>query len=272
MKWRAKQKGDICYIKGFVDEYCDLERLFKTPPEKLILNLRDVVAIEFAAIRAWVDFVRDHNCEVIYQECSVSVIEAFNQVPEAVGKNSRIDSFYARFYCDHCDNEDEVSLVKGLNFDEHSRELPNVSCSSCGATTQFDHDEKEYFSFLKAQQQFKSAEKVTIRRKALKTLVEIRSNSYGNKTDKMFCENISRGGLFCIGSGNYPLGSQLHLSFSVPLEKEYKVEATCEVKWLRSENVMEQKLPGVGFEFIDLAPQNRKVLNEYLGRVLKSPA
>ena len=69
-------------------------------------------------------------------------------VPEFLGTNVKIKSFYARYYCEDCDMEEDILLdVKECFPDLSNIEAPEVICE-CGLQFEFDDNESEFFLFL----------------------------------------------------------------------------------------------------------------------------
>jgi uncharacterized protein (TIGR02266 family) len=77
-----------------------------------------------------------------------------------------------------------------------------------------------------------------------------------------FTEDISEGGLFVATYELKALGTEFDLVFSLPDGYEIKTRAV--VRWLRDpHNVTEDSHPGMGLQFIDLAPEHRRAIESF---------
>jgi len=89
--------------------------------------------------------------KIIIEECSESIIDQGNMIPNFYGKNNqvRIQSFYASYYCDD-DEEQKVLLEEGIHYKWKGGMIaePEVPCPLCSKPMLLDADPKVYFYFL----------------------------------------------------------------------------------------------------------------------------
>ena len=99
-------------------------------------------------VREWVNAVKNADVLLEYINCPTAVVEQFNMVPEFLGKNIKVKSFFARYYCEECDIEENMLIDVNEYFpDCNNIEIPEFLCD-CGSPFEFDDDEDEFFMFL----------------------------------------------------------------------------------------------------------------------------
>ncbi|MGV3625642.1 MAG: TIGR02266 family protein [Archangium sp.] len=78
-----------------------------------------------------------------------------------------------------------------------------------------------------------------------------------------FSSNISEGGLFVTTVKLLPLGTEVELGFSLPSGE--RIDTRAVVRWLRESNeVMPEMLDGMGLQFIDLPPEARTAIEQFV--------
>jgi len=76
--------------------------------------------------------------------------------------------------------------------------------------------------------------------------------------------NLASGGLFIKTTKGLPVGTILDLEFNLPKTKKV-IHTTGKVAWARSQDISTEKMPpGMGVEFIDMNPEDKKLLEKYL--------
>jgi uncharacterized protein (TIGR02266 family) len=69
--------------------------------------------------------------------------------------------------------------------------------------------------------------------------------------------NLSAGGVFLDAERRFPVGTRLHLVFTVPIIAKYPIRAEGEVVWLGSGD-----RPGLAVRFVDISDDDRALLGE----------
>lgn len=84
---------------------------------------------------------------------------------------------------------------------------------------------------------------------------------------RAYIHNIGNGGLFIKTTEALPVGALVDLEFNLP-QTDQIVRSKARVIWTRPESMSTEKLPpGMGTEFIDMDPEDRKLLKKYLALV-----
>ncbi|MBD90709.1 MAG: hypothetical protein CL940_10250 [Deltaproteobacteria bacterium] len=80
-----------------------------------------------------------------------------------------------------------------------------------------------------------------------------------------FTENISTGGLFIATRDMLPIGTRIHMTFTLGGGSE--ISANVEVRWHRLEQAGSDGLsPGIGVRFLDLTPEQQSAVNEFIAQ------
>lgn len=87
---------------------------------------------------------------------------------------------------------------------------------------------------------------------------------------KVYSSNIGGGGLFIKTTKTLPVGTLLDLEFNLP-ESNQIIRTKSNVTWTRSEDESTEKAPpGIGTEFIDMDPEDKRFLNNYVASLSPS--
>jgi len=96
-----------------------------------------------------VDFLKTFEGNIKYVNTCIFFVEQFNMVPQFFGAASKIDSLFAPFFCDDCDDEKEILMVLDENVNVLAKELiGNFNCPECSSELERDFDPEEYFRFF----------------------------------------------------------------------------------------------------------------------------
>ena len=145
LKWY--QKKNTIYMEGILGDQCDLTGIFDDVEGKTVrIDMSRVDRINSIGVLKWCNLISNTDIFIEYINCSISVIEQFNMVPEFLGDNSKVVTFYARYFCDECDKEVN-RILSTQYFSNRSMEPPEFVCK-CGSILFFDDIEEEYFCFL----------------------------------------------------------------------------------------------------------------------------
>jgi len=268
MDYTVRKLDNELLIGGIIDEYCDLNDILpKRANKNVTLDLSKVVKVDPSGLKSWAQYLSSTQAEIHYKKCSIPVIEGFNEVPSILKKNSKIDSFECRFYCDRCDVEYNQVLEIGRNFDPYTREIPKYICKHCNTGCSFDHSEEEYFRFL---QDFYGPKRTPIksrrfhlRRKKLDTKVILKESLGDLKFKDIASINICGGGIYCQGSYQFEEGSHWYLEFEVPFGNSMvKINCLAEIRWIKPAG--DKDIFGYGLEFLEISENDEDILEEFL--------
>ncbi len=87
---------------------------------------------------------------------------------------------------------------------------------------------------------------------------------------KAYLGNLGSGGLFIKTSKTLPVGTLLDLEFNLP-ESNQIIHTKSKVAWTRPKDKSTEKTPpGIGAEFIDIGPEEKRLLNDFLASLKSS--
>lgn len=76
-------------------------------------------------------------------------------------------------------------------------------------------------------------------------------------------KDISEGGVFLTTDERHAIGDRLHIRFSFPTIEE-PINVNVVVRWVRDAYSEGGMLPGVGVQFVDMAPEVTAAINQFI--------
>lgn len=140
-------------IAGVVDEYADFTELNLAASTLLTVDFSGVVRMNSSGIRTWVQTIMKNQIQLNLRNCASAVVEQFSMIPEFIGRNGQVESFFVPYHCQSCDYETKRLMRPGLDIPVGvSIDFPTSlaqACPKCGGKVEFDHNPEIYFSFLR---------------------------------------------------------------------------------------------------------------------------
>ena len=151
LKIKIENKGEEVLIQfaGPIDEDSSFEDISKLSSQKIVFDFENVSLINSCGIREWINFIEalDSGISFSYINCRQIIIEQINMVKGFIREGSRVDTFYAPYYCETCDDEYKIHLNHNDIVDSKA---PKVSCPKCSKEDiEFDAIEEQFFQFTK---------------------------------------------------------------------------------------------------------------------------
>ena len=90
--------------------------------------------------------------------------------------------------------------------------------------------------------------------------------SFESESDffRAYIGNLAKGGLFVKTGKIFPVDTLLNVEFSLPNSNQV-IHTTGKVVWTRSKDKSSEKIPpGMGIQFIDINPEDEKLLKKYI--------
>ena len=135
-------------LKGEINEDLLIEELIKYKSDVLRINFESVKMINSCGIREWIKFVEavtNAGSKVEYYNCPQIIIQQVNMVTGFIPNGGTVETFYAPYFCDDCENEDKT-LLKSKELS--GRTAPGLKCTKCGADSKIDATEDVYLNFI----------------------------------------------------------------------------------------------------------------------------
>ena len=93
------------------------------------------------------------NVQVKLEKLQPVIVRQFNLILTYFGKNVEISSIFVPYYCQHCDKDDNETLVTlnqlGGSVDQAAFNLQSKPCKKCGSNMEPDVNEKYLFILKK---------------------------------------------------------------------------------------------------------------------------
>lgn len=145
-----KDEKVVFDFSGVIDENTDLSKSELGLAKEIILNLKEISAINSYGIRSWIIWIRTapENCRIIYKSCPKIIVDQINMVIGFLPKNGNVESFYVPYYCESCDIEKKILFRNGIEFNSDSICPPeNICCDKCDGAIKIDVIEKNTLNF-----------------------------------------------------------------------------------------------------------------------------
>lgn len=140
--------NDTVYIEldGVIDEDAVFDKIKNLKMSKYVFDFNKVKSINSCGIREWIKYIELIGAtDITYVNCPQIIIEQANMVHGFIKKGIVVESFYAPYFCESCDDEKKV-LLKST--DVVGGNAPVKSCVKCNSELEFDALPKQYFQFL----------------------------------------------------------------------------------------------------------------------------
>ena len=148
IQWLDERRAKV---SGVIDEFSSFEELFNKNQEEIWIDFSEVTRINSSGIREWVQAVLGSTARLHLEKCSAVMVDQFSMIPEFIGKNGTIESFFVHYICDSCGHEERelLEVGKDIGGDKTYKEQLEDPCPSCGHVLELDHNPDIYFAFLK---------------------------------------------------------------------------------------------------------------------------
>ena len=144
------------HLRGHVDEHvgqalAEIRRQIRT--RRAVLELSGLGILNSVGVSIWLAHIKAFDdLELGLAQCPYPFTSLALLVPELAG-NGRIQSFYVRYYCDRCgDDEEQQGLVTAADA-QALRAYPPLACRRCGTAMvneEADLDLLQLFTAAKA--------------------------------------------------------------------------------------------------------------------------
>lgn len=149
-RYQVHESADqlIIRLDGVIDEDVDFSSINTPLKARYVFDFNGVKGINSCGIREWVRFSEkiDPSTQLVYLNCTQIIIEQINMVAGFFRKGSKVERFYAPYFCEDCDQEKKI-LIDADKIQDGS--APTVVCETCQKPMEFDALEEQYFRFLK---------------------------------------------------------------------------------------------------------------------------
>lgn len=139
-------------VSGEIDEYADFSSLDRCAGQILYVDFAGVTRLNSSGLRTWIQTIMKNKIQLVLRECSAVVVEQFALIPQFIGKNGKVESFFARYQCVSCFHEELRRFQVGQNLDINNPFLAAElaePCPDCGDPVELDQSVEVYLSFIR---------------------------------------------------------------------------------------------------------------------------
>lgn len=143
----------VLMLSGPIDEGSDYSGAHFEGVSEAQFDFSGVTLINSTGLQRWIKFLASipAGVAISFARCPVRVVNQINMFPGFLaGKNVRVETFFASYYCESCDKSHDVILDTARDFADRTKvAAPAQACPECKAEMEFDGIEKKFFLFLK---------------------------------------------------------------------------------------------------------------------------
>jgi len=139
-------------LAGRLDGTSDYSAIPRQGVSEISMDFEGISLIDSVGVQGWTRFMEsiEPQTKVIYRRCSVRIINQMNMFKGFCGgKNVAVESFFAPYYCEGCDESSDFLIESAPILASGSLNAPELPCPKCKTAMEFDGVEDRYFSFLK---------------------------------------------------------------------------------------------------------------------------
>ena len=252
--------SDEFKLLGIINEHANIDSFLANLSQNSVINLEGITRISSYGVRTWVSGRIKCDNLLEYKLCPVMVVEQFNMIPELLGSNTVVSSFYVPFYCPECDQDYLFLMEKGKHFEYGVEpEIPEMYCQ-CGCEYDFEAED-DYFAFLKDIDKKLGRKTVSdTLRKPMKCKVKV---TFAKDSYSLVLEssNISESGIFLLSNADREQWEKLLLDFQLPDSKN-TINIQGEIRWLS--NIDDENKRGFGVKFLSISEQHSDLIKNYM--------
>lgn len=148
---QAKDGETRIRLEGVIDEDVDeLDPLIgRLRPGTVVIDLAGIDRLNSMGVRTWVTWlgrIEKLGSHPILERCSRAIVAQINLIHNFTGVGGRVRSFFAPYYCLHCDREQQILLQVAELAPPVTP--PAVRCDECDRPMEFDDVAEAYFTFV----------------------------------------------------------------------------------------------------------------------------
>jgi anti-anti-sigma regulatory factor len=140
-------------LSGEITEEADFTPLLELKARDLVVDLSQITRINSSGLREWIEFARACNslgARLILERCSPVVVNQLNMIWNFAGRDGKVRSVFAPYFCEKCHNE-HLELID-LGKTPRPTIAGELPCAKCGSTLEFDDVADIYLQFQRATQ------------------------------------------------------------------------------------------------------------------------
>jgi hypothetical protein len=145
-------------LNGNIDEDVQFPIIDTTGISVLLVDLKEVKAINSVGIREWLNWIRplSEKAKIELFNCPKALVFQLNMVEGFLPKGGVVKSFFVPFFCEKCDREENILFTLGKEIEAAGGNYAvkfNIQdanlCKEPACEMAMDATEAKYFQFLK---------------------------------------------------------------------------------------------------------------------------
>lgn len=154
---QKRQNNELtCELSGAIDEDATFPTIDQIPTT-LVLDLKGVRSINSCGIREWVRWLTPiaKKAKISFVHCPKVIVDQMNMVEGFLPGNCIVDSFFVPYYCEETDDDAQVLMVRGRDYEMNENRRPGkmsirstLTIDGKRGTYEIDIIESKYFKFL----------------------------------------------------------------------------------------------------------------------------
>lgn len=148
------KQGDLAkiYLSGSIDEDASFQEAPLAGLKEIDIFLEKVTSLNSCGVREWMTWM-SHASEasVRLHGCPRVIVDQINMIHGFLPANSRVHSFFVRYYSEATEEETDILFEYGKHFTEGSVSPPAQVQDSKGNLMELDILPDKYFRFIKDQ-------------------------------------------------------------------------------------------------------------------------
>ena len=136
-------------FSGSLNEQATLEDFDFATAESILIDLKDIQAINSVGVRTWLGFARKlpKDKKVIFQNLPKVWVDQCNMIKNFIPENLQIESLEIPYFCETCEKTTKVNTAAS----QIEKVSPVMDCASCKKSAILDILPEQYFKFLKSR-------------------------------------------------------------------------------------------------------------------------
>ena len=147
----VQDKTLIIEINGKVDENFIFPSVKFSLHSELILDLKNLTAINSVGIRTWIHWnaLIPADLKIKYRNCSQVAVEHILTFAGFLPSGAVIESAYVPYFCDPCDLTTDLLVIKNETTTPDNINIPdNIECQYCRNLASLDADKDDYIQIF----------------------------------------------------------------------------------------------------------------------------
>lgn len=138
-------------VSGVIDEFSSFGDVFKDREGKLYIDFSEVERINSSGVREWIQAALGSKAELHLINTAPVIIDQVSMIPQFLGNNGSVDSFYAHYVCPSCGHESSSLIEVNDQTTVQALKDKTQECEKCANEMDMDHTPDVFLAFLESR-------------------------------------------------------------------------------------------------------------------------